>query len=138
LQHPDMESLCNDQGNDTSNGDSQNAAGETPDTSHPIDDVSTGEARLDGPVERAISGASPAEFSGALCGNGEASSEGGSFASGVPFGADDSGMRDPAPGANPTLDQPFQTSAGQELGVVQLQPPAAACDAATGDASRWL
>jgi hypothetical protein len=138
LQHPDMESLCNDQGHDTSNGESQVAGNDTNDTCNPIEDVSTGEVRLDGPVERAVPGASSAEFSGALCGNGEASSEGEPFASGVPLGTDDSGMRDPAPRAYPTLDQPFQTSAGQELGVVQLQPPAAACNAATGDASRWL
>jgi len=138
LQHPDMESLCNDQGHDTSNCESQNAANDTTDTSHQSEDVPFGEVRFDCPVERAVPGAPPTEFSGSLCGNGEASSEGESFASGVPFGANDTGMRDPAPGAYQTLDQPIPTTAGQELGVVQLQPPSAACDAATGDASRWL
>ncbi len=135
LQHPDMESLCNDQGHNTSDGESQNAAG---DTSTPIEDGSIRAARLDESVDRAVPGASPAEFSGSLCGNGEASRAGESFASGVPFGADDSGMRNTARGAYQTIDRPFQGTAGQELGVVQLQPTATACDTATGDASRRL
>lgn len=135
LLHPDMESLCNDQGHYTSNGESQNG---TNDTSNQIEDGAIGEARLDGSVDRTVPGASPTEFSGSLCRNGEASSEGESFACGLPFGADDSGMRDPTRGPYQTIDQPFQTSARQGLGVVQLQPTAAACDAATGDASRRL
>ena len=89
-------------------------------------------------ADRSATRTSATELSGSLRAVGHASSDGESQPPGLPFGADDPGMRSPPSGPNQTLDDAFEASTGQNVGVVQLRSFAAECSATAGDSTRWL
>ena len=89
-------------------------------------------------ADRSAAGTSAAELPGSLRAGGDASSDGESQPPGLPFGTDDTGMRNPPRGPHQTLDESFEATVGQNLGVVQLRSFAVECSASAGDASRWL
>ena len=57
---------------------------------------------------------------------------------GVPLGTGNAGMRIASRGPYQTLGDSFETSSGQDVGLLQIRPIAVACDRAAPDTSRWL
>jgi hypothetical protein len=131
LQHPDMESLCNDPSDNAPNSNhmpantSPHADGKT---------ESGRDAADDGPVSRASS----AELSRALSAGGDSCRDGESQSLGLSLGVNDTGMRNSAGGSDPAIDDPLATSAGQDLGVIRLRAASVEREAAVGNASRRL
>ena len=131
LQHPDMESQCNDTNenasneNHTQNDTSQNASNETEEGRRVTDD---------GAVPRASS----AELSRSLPGDGNSCDDGEPQPSGLSLGVNDAGMRSTQGGSDQTLTDPFATSAGQDVGLVRLRAASVERDASDGNASRRL
>ena len=131
LQHPDMESLCNDPSN---NAPSEN---HTPADAFQNANEETKSGRRDaddGPVSRASS----AELPRSLSGNSQSCNDGEPQPPGLSLGTNDTGMRSSARGSDPALADPLAAPAGQDLGVVRLPTPSAKREAATGNASRRL
>ena len=86
-------------------------------------------------ADRAVPRVADAELSRSLCPSGSPRSNRESEPSGLSFGTDDAGVRGPAGRPDQTLDDAFQTPAGQDVGIVRLQSNSLERQAANGDAS---
>ncbi len=84
-------------------------------------------------ADRAVSGATDAELSGSLRGGRNASVDRGLEPFGLLVGADDVGMRITAGGADQAHVDSFEVTAGQDVGVLRLQPLTASHDSADGN-----
>jgi transposase len=138
LDHPDMESPFYDHAQETSNPEEDLREKPSREDLAALtgDEPSADEARPHEAVDRTVSGTSPAELSGSVwpaCGSSGARE---SNPLGIPFGADDAGVRSPANRSDQTLDDQLQTAVGQDVGVVRVAPSSARGDAADGIPSR--
>ena len=118
----DKESPNHDQGSHKTSDASFQAAGTT-----------NREARPDSAVDRPVEGAASADNSRPVSGIGSPGRDGEPESPGISFGTDDTGMRSSARRPHQTADDAIETSSRQDMGQLQVQTVAVACDSAVGD-----
>lgn len=145
LQHPDMESLCNDQFEAE-----QTESPREPHTVECLEDKSSAVQRIGNDdrtpsgsalgeaVDRAVSGASPADVSGPLRSGSRPGGERTTEPYRVPGGTGQLGVRLEAGGPHQALDAPVATTAEQDLGSVRLWKITPARDASAGESPRGI
>lgn len=89
-------------------------------------------------TDRTAPRASPAELPRSLSEFGQTSGGGESQSSGVPLGTGNAGMRIASGGPYQTSGESLATSAGQNVGLLQVRSTADAGDSTAPDTSRWL
>lgn len=143
LQHPDMESSCNDESTNHHLSDQEaSLEGISSEQDDGQDDApilsTTVGIETENGVDRAVSGATSADVSGPLRQPRRPGGEGEPQSSGISSRTGDAGMP-VAPGkSDPAADDPFAATAGKDLGDVQLRPSAVGGIASTGESSRRI
>jgi hypothetical protein len=94
-----------------------------------------GDDRSDSAIDRTVSRASLAEFSGTLPRKSDSGSDRGPEPSGLSLGVDDAGVPSPTRGARQSLVDSIETPVRQELGLISVRSTSDACDASNGNAS---
>jgi transposase len=135
LEHPDMESPCDDLISNQQEETSQDIRDDTSEA-QVADGLGADDDQPAARIDRTVPFSAPAELPRPLPGSGRSSGDGAAQSPTVPFGSDDAGMRSQTPGADQTLDDSFASSGGQELGDVQLRSSSADRDSSVGEPPR--